>query len=211
MPLRPSFFINTTLVRPGEEPKSYQDLLQPKWKGKIVLQIPWTGGTGSGWFRATYRKLGLEYMKALAKQVVLVPNVDDSADTVVRGQYAIGLAASPPRARQLVLEGAPVKYLQPKEGSHLSVQGMEFLANAPHPNAAKLFLHWFFTREGQSIYAPKTLAISVRKDVPQDYLPPDERYTDGQPFLMPDPEDFSVSRNEELPKIAREIFDLAGK
>ena len=211
MPLRPSFFINTNLVRPGEEPKGYQDLLDSKWKGKIVLQIPWSGGTGSGWFRATYKRLGLDYMKALARQVVLVLNVDDSADTVVRGQYAIGIAASPQRGRQLVLEGAPVKYTQPKEGSHLSVQGIEFLANAPHPNAAKLFLHWFFTKEGQGLYAPQTLAISVRKDVPQDYLHPDERYIDGQPFLMPDLEDFSVQRNEELPKIAREIFDLSGK
>jgi iron(III) transport system substrate-binding protein len=209
MPLRPSFFINNNLVRPGEEPKSYQDLLLPKWKGKIALQTPWTGGTGSGWFRATYKKLGLDYMRALAKQVVLVPNVNDSVDTVVRGQYPIGIASSPERGRKLVLEGAPVRYVQPKEGAHMAVQGIQLITNAPHPNAAKLYLHWFYTKEGQSIYAPKTLAISVRKDTPQDYLIPEERYMEGQPFLMPDPEDFTLKRNEELPKLARQIFEEA--
>jgi iron(III) transport system substrate-binding protein len=207
MPLRPSFFINTNLVKPGEEPKGYQDLLLPKWKGKIVLQMPWTGGTGSGWFRSVYRKLGLDYMRALSRQVVLVPNVNDTVDTIVRGQYLVGIASSPERGRKLVGEGAPARYVQPKEGSHMSVQGLEFIANAPHPNAAKLFLNWFYSREGQSVYAPKTMAISVRKDVPQDYLLPDERYTEGQPFLMPDAEDFTVEKNDELAKLSREIFE----
>lgn len=206
MPVRPSFFINTNMLRPGEEPKGYKDLLEPKWKGKIVLQIPWTGGTGSGWFRATYRTLGLDYMKALAKQVVLFPNVNDSVDPVVRGQHPISIAASPERARRVTQEGAPVRYLYPKEGGHLSVQGIEMIANAPHSNAAMLFLHWFYTKEGQNIYAPKTLAISVRKDVPQDYIPADERYIEGQSFMMPTSEDFTVEKNREISKIAEEIF-----
>jgi iron(III) transport system substrate-binding protein len=206
MPVRPSFFTNTNMLRPGEEPKSYKDLLDPKWKGKVVLQRPWTGGTGSGWFRATYRTLGLDYMRALAAQVVIVPNVNDSVDPVVRGQHPISIAASPERARRVIQEGAPVKYLYPKEGGHLSVQGLEMIANAPHPNAAKLFLHWLYTREGQSIYAPKTLAISVRKDIPQDYIPEEERYVEGQSFLLPTPEDFTVEKNREISKIAEEIF-----
>jgi iron(III) transport system substrate-binding protein len=206
MPVRPSFFVNTNMVRPGEEPKSYKDLLDSKWTGKIVLQIPWSGGTGSGWFRATYRTLGLDYMKALSKQVVLVANVNDSVDPVLRGQYPVSIAASPERARRVIQEGAPVKYLYPKEGGHLSVQGMEMVANAPHPNAAKFFLNWFYSKEGQSIYAPKTLAISVRKDIPQDYIPEDERYVEGQPFLTPAPEDFTVEKNKEITRIAEEIF-----
>jgi iron(III) transport system substrate-binding protein len=206
MPVRPSFFINTSMVRRGEEPKGYQDLLDPKWKGKIVLQHPWSGGTGSGWFRAVYRTLGVDYMKRLAGQVVLFPNVNDSVDPVVRGQYPVSIAASPERARRVIEEGAPVRYVYPKEGGHLSVQGLEMITNAPHPNAAKLFLHWLYTKEGQSVYAPKTLAISVRKDIPQDYISEDERYIEGQPFLMPTPEDFTVEKNNEISKIAEEIF-----
>lgn len=207
MPLSPSLFLNTNLIRPAEEPKSYRDLLDSKWKAKIVLQTPATGGTGSGWFRATHKKLGLDYMRALAKQVVLVANVNDTPDAVARGQYPIGVAASPTRARELIREGAPVKYAHPKEGSHVSVQGIMFIANAPHPNAAKLFFHWLYTKEGQGVYAPKSLAISVRKDVAQDYLPPDQRYVEGQPLLMTDVEDLTPERSQQLVALGKQIFE----
>lgn len=207
--LSPSFLINTSLVRPGEEPKSYKDLLDPRWKGKIVFQIPWTGGTGSGWFRATYKALGLDFMKALARQVVLVHNTNDPPDGVVRGQYPIALSPSLERARQLIEEGAPVKFLEPKEGLRLGTNGVELIANAPHLNAAKLFLQWFYTKEGQAIYAKNNRAISVRKDVAQDYLPPDQRYVEGEPFMMADTEDFTAKGSQEVTKLAKEIFEVA--
>ena len=207
--LSPSFLINTKLVLPREEPKSYKDLLDPKWKGKVVYQVPWVGGTGSGWFRATYRALGSDYMRALAKQVALVPNVNDPPDAVVRGQYPIALSPSLERGRQLVEEGAPVKFVEPKEGLRLGTNGVELIANAPHPNAAKLFLHWFYTREGQTIYARNNRAVSVRKDVPQDYLPSDQRYVEGQRFMMADAEDFTAEGSQRVTKLARELFESA--
>ena len=104
-------------------------------------------------------------------------------------------------------EGAPVKFIPPKEGYYLSVNGVEFIANAPHPNAAKFFLNWFYTKEGQMIYAKSSLAISVRKDVPQDYLPPDQRYVEGAPIMINPPEDFTVEKNKELAQLARDIFE----
>ena len=207
MPLRPSFFINTTLVPPGEEPKGYQELLAPKWKGKIVLQTPARGGSGSGWFKATYRHLGLETMRKLAKQVALVPSVSEVPDTVARGRYMVGIAATTTRGLQLVTEGAPVRFVQPKEGSHMATQGMDFISNAPHPNAGKLFIHWFYTKEGQMLYAPANRAISVRKDVPQDYMPEFMRYEEGAPFLMGAPEDMTAERTRELLILGREIFE----
>ena len=210
MPLRPSFLINTNLIPPGEEPKSYQDLLDPKWKGKIVFQTPGRGGTGSGWFRATHRHLGLKYMRALAKQVVIVAKVNDTPQGVVRGQYPIGLAASTTRTRRLINEGAPVKFLQPKEGSHMASQGTCFILNAPHPNAAKLFYHWFYTKEGQTIYATSTQAISVRNDVSQDFIPANERYVKGKPYLMAALEDQQGTKPRELLKLGKQIF-IEGK
>lgn len=207
IPLTPGFYINTTLVRPGEEPKSYQDLLNPKWKGKIALQTPGTGGTGSGWFRAVYRTLGLDYMNALAKQVVIMPNVNDPTDAVARGQFPVAIAPNPARSTELVKEGAPVKFVHPKEGSHLFVLGTSLVANAPHANAAKLFFNWIYSKEGQTLYSKSNKVISLRKDVSQDHLPSDIRYTEGEPFMMPEPEDFSPEKSQELTKLGRQIFE----
>jgi iron(III) transport system substrate-binding protein len=207
MALTPSFFINTTVVPPAEEPKGYQELLSPKWQRKIVIQSPAQPGTGSGWFYATYKVLGLDYLRALAKQVVLVTGVSDSVDAVARGAYPIAISPSNSRGRQLVLEGAPVKFIHPKEGSHLATQGVHFIANAPHPNAAKFFLNWIYTKEGQTIYATKHQVPSLRKDVSQDYLPPGMRYVEGQPLLMPVPEDLSAERTKELRALAKKLFE----
>jgi ABC-type Fe3+ transport system substrate-binding protein len=139
--------------------------------------------------------------------VVIVPNVNDSTDAVARGQYPVAIAPNPPRSAELVKEGAPVKFVHPKEGSHLFVLGTSFVINAPHSNAAKLFFNWIYTKEGQTLYSRSNKVISLRKDVPQDHLPPDIRYNEGAPFLMPDAEDFGAEKSQELTKLGKEIFE----
>jgi len=69
------------------------------------------------------------------------------------------------------------------------------------------FFHGPLAKEGQSVYAPNTLAISVRKDVPQDYLMADERYTEGQPVLMAAEEDLNADRVKELVALGKQIFE----
>jgi len=199
--------VNTNLVKPEKEPKSYQDLLNPEWTGKIALQTPAIGGTGSGWFDAAYRTLGLDYMKALAKQVALVRTAFDTVDTVARGQYAISIAPSDIRLRELLKQGAPIKVVYPREGAHLSTQGGGFVANAPHPNAAKLFLDWFYTKEGQTIFSAADQTVSVRKDVPQDHVDPNLRYEEGQRLLVLNPEDATPEKSRQLRILARQIFE----
>jgi iron(III) transport system substrate-binding protein len=205
--LHPGFLLSNHLVPRGEEPKSYKDLLNPKWTGKIVLQSPALPGSGSGWFLSSYKKLGLDYLRALAKQVVLVRTVADVPTGVARGQYAIGLAPSTSITPRLLKEGAPVKLVRPREGSYVTVKGLAAFANAPHPNAAKTFLNWFFSREGQFIVSKNNLTISLRKDVPQDYLQPEFRYVEGEPYMTPDLEDFSIEGQRAIYALAKQIFE----
>jgi iron(III) transport system substrate-binding protein len=198
--------VNTQLVPPGDEPKSYYDLLDSKWKGKIVYQSPGVGGPGVSWFRVHYRVLGVDYMKKLASQVVVVMAINDVPDGVARGQYPIGIAASPARGRQLMEEGAAVKYVHVKEGDYISVPGLYLLANAPHANAAKTFLNWFYTKEGQTLHSQHNLVVSLRKDVPQDHIAPADRYVDGRSYRVADPEDITPAGSRKIMTLGRQLF-----
>lgn len=208
LPLSPSLLVNTQQVPPGQEPKSYQDLLNSKWKGKIIFMTPAIGGQGSGWFDATYRTLGLDYMKALAKQVNLSQKNTEPVEMVARGQYAVAISPNIPRALALIEEGAPIRFVHPKDGSHLSEGGFCLIRGAPNSNAAKLFLQWFYTKEGQTLSAPSLRAISVRKDVPQDYLPEGLRYVEGAPLLRSEIKEMrQPGRVKELRALAKQIFE----
>jgi len=205
--LHPGFLVNNNLVPSGKEPKNYQDLLDPNWKGKIVMQSPAVAGSGSGWFVASYKKLGLDYLKSLAKQIVLVRAVADSASAVARGQYPIGMAVSTSVTPRLLQEGAPIRIVRPKEGSYLAPKGMGLFTHAPHPNAAKTFVNWFFTEEGQTVVSKNNLTIALRKDVGQDYIRPEFRYTEGEPYMVPDPADFTTERQRAIYALAKQIFE----
>jgi ABC-type Fe3+ transport system substrate-binding protein len=147
-------------------------------------------------------------MRALSKQVALVPKPPDPPDAVGRGQYAIALAAIIQRALPLRAEGAPLRFVSPKEGYYLVQAGIAFVRSAPHPNAAKLFLNWFYTKEGQTVFGKTAGVISLRKDVPQDYLPEDLRYVEGAPVMEIDLQDLlDPERNQQMRQLAKEIFE----
>jgi ABC-type Fe3+ transport system substrate-binding protein len=107
----------------------------------------------------------------------------------------------------LIKEGAPVKYVHAEEGAYLTQLGIYFITNAPHPNAAKLFFHWFFSREGQTVYARTDQVVPLRKDVPQEHLPATLRYVEGQPLIAPHMEDLSADRGKELLQLGKQIFE----
>ena len=118
--------INTKLVKPGEEPSSYFDFLEPKWKGKILIEDP-RGGGGSGfaWF-ASMRHLEIlndDYWRRLGPQMVFwggasVPLVQ----TLARGEYWLSPAVASTNVASSIVEGAPLKMLEMKEGATTVMQ-----------------------------------------------------------------------------------------
>ncbi len=148
---------NTRLIPPGTEPKTYQALLDPKYRGKMLWAVSLSSSAASGFIGTVLDEMGeakgLDYLRALQKQNIA--GVDVSArqvlDQVIAGEYAIALQIFNHHAVISARKGAPVKWIpmQPTTGV-LSVVSIP--KAAPHPNAAKLFEDFLVSKEGQEAY-----------------------------------------------------------
>jgi ABC-type Fe3+ transport system substrate-binding protein len=163
--------VNTNVIKPGQEPKSYQDLLDPKWKGKIILLNPlYNSSPDQVMLAFTQARTGLDenYFKKLYQNAeVGGPGGGAQAmDKLVRGEFAIGGFFTGNTALRPIRAGAPIKPLDLKEGYLFKTARISALKNMPHPNAAKVYINWLLTKEGQTLIARETDLEPLRNDVP---------------------------------------------
>jgi ABC-type Fe3+ transport system substrate-binding protein len=148
--------INTQMVG-KDEIKSAQDLLNPKWKGKIAWSNdPWSGCAvyvGSV-LQTMGEDKGMAFLRALAKQDIINVDATDRAilDQVILGQYPIALSIFNHHAEISAQKGAPVAWLK-TEPISAPFHSIGLVKNAPHPNAGKLLIDFLLSEEGQKTFA----------------------------------------------------------
>lgn len=144
--------INTRLVKDEDVPKSWADLNNPKWKGKILSDDMRPLGSGNTMFAILEKNMGPQFNQQLAEQKpTFSRDMRNDARRVARGEYPIYVPQI--FAFTSDLKGLPVKVIIPKEGAPFAQMDMAVLKNAPHPNAARLFIQHFLDVNSQLLYA----------------------------------------------------------
>lgn len=160
-----TIWFNTTLVKP-EELASWDSLLDPKWKGKIAILDPRSPGSGESNWAFLLKIKGEQFLAKLAAQEMLVGrNLRQLGEAVARGKSAISIGVSYYTYMPFIKAGLPVKSVSNIKEGYYAGSGSGNLAvmkNQPHPNAAKVFVNWLLSREGQTVVT-KALGQPTRR------------------------------------------------
>ena len=180
----PALLINSDLVKKDEVTSLY-DLLDPKWKGKMVIQDPRVAGSGNALLFAL-SGLGEDFWRKLAGQdPLMLTGAVQVVDRVVYGERRVAIGASGTRAAVSIRAGAPVEFVHVKEGTYSVTKGAILVRDAPHPNAALLLLNWLLTKEGQIAINKAAEHVPIRADIVPDWLHPIRRPSAAYKLLPP--------------------------
>jgi iron(III) transport system substrate-binding protein len=157
---------NTKLVKPEDVPKSFADLLEPKWKGKMVKAHPGYSGTIVTTTFQTARELGWGFFEKLAQQRVMqVQSATEPPRKIAQGERAIMIDGGDYVLVLLKEAGSPVDFIFPSEGTPIINGPVGLFKDAPHPNAARLFTSWMFSLECQQLIVDVGALRSVHAKV----------------------------------------------
>jgi iron(III) transport system substrate-binding protein len=147
---------NEAYIKDEQAPKSYEDILNPKWKGKFVMADPTRHTTTTQWLASFHKIMGKEkadrFIKGLgAQKPVLVDSITPAAQKILTGEVPIGFTFT----KYIVLygkEGAKLDYVKVDkmlgDGQYVGIS-----SKPPHPNAAQLFIDYFLSEESMKILA----------------------------------------------------------
>jgi len=199
-------------VKP-DELRSARDLLDPKWKGRIATHDPTVPGTGSNQAARFYVQLGEDFVKRLFADQKPVISRDERqlTDWLLRGTYPIVFGVDDARVDEMRKEGLPVMalYSLPDLPGTVSVGNglIGLFKNAPHPNAAKLFINWLAAKEGIEVYARAVKWSPTRNDIDeQSFVPAASIPRAGVDYFDLSDWEFTVTKKEQARLRIKELL-----
>lgn len=204
-----SFAVNTNLVKP-EEIKSYRDFLNPKFKGKIIMNDPTTAGSGSMSFRVLgFNILDLDFFRDLARmEPIIVKDQRLQVEWLAQGKYSIAYGAQTAIVSDFQRVGAPISYVTPKEGTYLTAGSgnVSIVSKAPHPKASQIFINWMLSKEGVSLFSRAFGSHGARVDASTEGIEPVMVRQPGVKYWIgAHTEEFQL-KEPEMMVFANEIF-----
>jgi iron(III) transport system substrate-binding protein len=194
---------NTKAVAAADAPKTWTDLLDPKWRGKLVTAHPGYSGIIATHVLALVQVHGWDYWKQLAQnKPMIVQSAVDPSGVVGSGERAVAVNGGDYNFFQVKQKGNPVEVVFPKEGVPLVVSPSAITSFAPHPNAARLFTDFIFSQNVQQVLADTEGLYTGHPGVT---YPPGRPKLNELKLLHVDPEELE-KRNEEIKTRFVEFF-----
>ena len=179
-------YVNTKVLKSEDVPRSRKDLLDPKWKGNMSLSEPKVTPSSIQVMVVLMDKKvwDEDYIRALYRQNLrFYTGLPDELLVLARGETKLQIVGSDTTSARFVMEGAPIQAIDMREGIVVSSGSQAAVAGGPNPNAARLFLNWFYSQEGMSTVGKALGNKMVRKDV-ADFRPKAVQAPITNPFMM---------------------------
>lgn len=201
---------STKRVAKSEVPKSWEDVLDPKWKGRIAIVDPRKSGPARYWLGSIVTKFGWEYIEKLAKnEPLLLKASSTAAVTLISGEVDLLVVSNEHDLLRRKIKGEPVAPIYPKEGMVVKTSPVGICAKAPHPNAAKLWIDWESGPEGQAIATKIGGYAGILKNM-KPFYPRDPKVLDPDNMLKMD-EMWFMKNKKKLMKKFGQIMSKKGK
>ena len=215
--LQRNIVYNTDMIKKGEI-TDYPDILKPQYKGKITMNDPTVTGPGGDFMTHLVVNIwdlagAKTYLTQLVgmQQAVIERDNRIQVESVARGKYPIGLAPNPNSMANLLNMGAHLDVVHFKQGVRATsaAGALGVPIKQAHPNAAKLFVNWLLTKEGQTVFSKGFGNPSLRMDVTTEGFSPMFLPQPGEK-IFPDSEDF-LRHTKEVLNMAKQVIDAANR
>ena len=194
---------NPKALAEKDAPRTWKDLLNPRWSGKLVTAHPGYSGIIMTHVLTLVNAFGWDYFRDLAKNKVhITQSANDPAGVVASGERPVGVNGAEYFYYKTLKQGNPIKIVYPKEGVPLVVSPVAIAKDAPHPNAARLFTEFIFARESQQLLADKE---GLYTGHPEVNYPNDKPKLKELKLLNADADELE-KRNNEIKKRFTEYF-----